>query len=161
MLFSGSKHQKRKGFAITPVVFAGLFLVVGIMLLNFLVLDFKVSEGITQESRLSKLLSEGLVNKTSSENLLLFHSLDAIPLSQNTSQLESTLTQKMGGPVHVTVCNQDSLNLSYTGTFYRNESGMTVNKTYTIQRTVTCGMLEKITGQNASVECATTDFVCS
>ena len=142
-----------RGFVVTPILFVGIFLVAGLMLLNFITFDSAMKDSIAFESRLRNLESGLMEEQTSVGTALLFHSAKEAPWVSNQTELEAGISYKMGAPVTVWGCGPDSFKVNCTGSFYRSEEGMEINRTYTVTKEITCPIITEISKNNATFEC--------
>ncbi len=150
----------RKGFTITPILFIGMILITGIMLLTFTDLDRRVSEGISKESQLNKLQAALLENRTSTEALLLFHSANESTYAGTKSGLEAAIGTRMGGISEIVSCLSDRFTVQFNQTFYQRSMDSIVNTTYTVSRTLNCNQINDLTDRNATVNCGGTTLSC-
>jgi len=150
-----------RGFAITPLLFVGIFLIVGLMLLNFTDTDFRITKSISQEARLAELQEALMENRTSAGNLLFQYSVQAAPLVNYSWQLEQVLKEALGGPVNITDCTPDSFRSCLNYTFYKKNLDSEINRSYTISRVITCEAIKDITGQKARIDCGSVTVNCA
>ena len=154
-------HPKRmKGFTITPVLFMGLIIITGIMLITFTDMDRMVSEGISKESQLNKLQAALMENRTSTEMLLLFHSANESTHAGTRPGLENAIAARMGGPVEIVSCLSDRFTVRFSQTFCQQELDSSINTTYTVSRILDCGRINGLTGRNATVDCGGATLSC-
>ena len=140
----------RKGFAITPVLFVGLALVTGLMLINFTDLDRRVSEGISKESQLNRLQSAFFENMTATETLLLFYSANESTYASTKSNLESRISARMGGPVSIPLCGDIGFVVEFNETFSMGTLEAFLNRTYSLQKVILCEHVNGLTGRNTT-----------
>jgi hypothetical protein len=150
----------RKGFTITPILFVGLILITGLMLLNFTDLDRRVSEGISKETQLNKLHAALMENQTNTETLLLFHSANESTYSSTRAGLESAIGSRMGGTARIVSCLSDRFTVEFNETFYMESLDATANSTYSARRTLDCARINGLTDRNATVSCGSVTLSC-
>jgi hypothetical protein len=152
---------KMRGFVITPILFVGIFLVSGLMLLNFITLDSNMRDSIAFESRLRNLDNGLMEEKTTIGTSLLFYAAKEAPWVANQDELEAGISSKMGSPVTVWGCGPDYFKVNYTGNFYRSEEDMEINQTYIVTKDITCPIILEIGKNNASFTCNPYTITCT
>ena len=149
-----------RGFAMTPVLFVGLILIVGMMLLTFMDMDFRASEGIAHEGRLNKLAGGYLENRTSAEVSLFYYSALSAAESSAVPELESRISGRIGHPVHVTGCSADGFDVYYDESYTAREMESSINRTYRVEKRINCDAVLQLVYRNVTLNCGTEIFRC-
>src|SRR3989338_599195 len=97
-------NQDMKGFAVTPIVFIGLFIITGLMLVSFSDLDRKLVDGISKVSSIKTLEAGFLSNKTSTENILYLQSVFGLEKASTQAQLQENISRLVEDSVTITSC---------------------------------------------------------
>ena len=139
-----------KGFAITPVLFIGAFLIAGLMLLTFIDSDTQIVKGILHESEISNLFELYMENKTSTSNLLFQYAVTLSPNASSKQDLEAELKSLTGCNVSIT-CHYDYFTLKADCNFYKKLGDSEINRDFTISKNITCEAINDITKKNATI----------
>lgn len=149
-----------KGFTITPVLFVGLVLITGLMLISFTDLDRRISEGISKESQLNRLKEDFMENRTATGVLLLFHSANESTYASDRSGLESAIGARMGGPVEIVSCQAGGFTVEFNQTFSDSTPDAWIDETYSIRKGLDCDRINGLTDRNATVSCGSVTLSC-
>jgi len=145
-----------KAFTITPILFVGLFIITGIVLLNFFDLDTKLSGAINRESRLNNIYYDYLENKTQMENLLLFYSIDELKKDYRKSVIQTSLRNKLGDVI-ITDCQVDFFIVEYSYNFNKIRVDLKIDKNILIDKKITCSIISEIHPAIPSSNCINCD----
>ena len=132
-----------KAFTITPILFIGLFIITGIVLLNFFDLDTKLSDAINRESRLNNIYYDFMENKTQMESLLLFYSIDELKNDNRKSAIQTSLRNKLGD-VTVIDCQVDFFVVEYSYNFNEIREDLKIDKNVLINKKITCDIANEV-----------------
>lgn len=141
-----------RGFAITPMLFVGIFLIVGLMMITFIDTDTRITSGISQEAKLTELQEAFLEHKITTSSLLYFYSVDNATKVNTSEELENSLENLLGGAASVT-CLPGSFGVQLNYTFYKKSQDAEINRSYSLYREIACSEVEELTGNNATIEC--------
>lgn len=149
-------HNIKKGFSATPVIFLGLFLISGILIINFSDIDRRLVEGIKNENTLHKLYSDYMENKTNQKSLLLFYSVEACSSDTTDVLIEEYVENKIGGKVKVYECNSDEkyflIRQEYE--FLKNLGQAKINKNISVMQKITCDLIKEFSdGAEPIINC--------
>ncbi len=151
-----------KGFAVSPIIFIGLFIITALMLISFSDLDRKLTDGITKISSLKKLEAEYLLNKTSAENLLHLHSVFGLNGSSTEAQLKANISRLVGEPIDIVSCSPTYFTTRMVKNFYRTDGPASINRTYSIIKNITCIDVAALNvSRPLSVSCSSAAFSCA
>lgn len=150
-----------KGFAVTPIIFIGLFIITALMLISFSDLDRKLVDGMTKVSGVKKLEGEYLINKISAENLLHLQSVFGLVGASTENQLKDNITMLMGEPITLS-CQPSYFTTKLSKNYYKTDGSASINKTYTIEKNITCADLDTLKiSRPISILCSSATFSCS
>jgi len=155
-------NQDMKGFAVTPIVFIGLFIITGLMLVSFSDLDRKLVDGISKVSSIKTLEAGFLSNKTSTENILYLQSVFGLERASTQAQLQQNISRLVEDIISITSCQPAYFTTSLTKNYYKADGQALINKTYTIGKNITCidavslNIIHPI-----SIACSSATFSCS
>ncbi|MFQ5647987.1 MAG: hypothetical protein ACE5FW_02015 [Candidatus Aenigmatarchaeota archaeon] len=142
-----------KGFAITPLLFIGVFLIVGLMLLNFTDTDARIASGISQETRLAGLEEAFQENKTTAATLLFNLSIDAVASGYTESGLLAAwLGDVLGGNATIS-CAPKSYKVQLASSFQKSNLDSEINRSYTVARNMTCSTIRDLAGVCPVLDC--------
>ena len=149
-----------KGFTITPVLFIGMFLIVGIMLLTFSDIDRKSSENRQKETLLKK-LSYGLLEQEATEqNSLYLQSILGTVGASTDSQLKANITALLGSQVSLGDCQQTYFTVVSNRAYSKSQSPASINTTYTLYQNITCSDIQSLGIFSTSIQCPSVLFSC-
>ncbi|MBU5557728.1 MAG: hypothetical protein QW751_01090 [Candidatus Aenigmatarchaeota archaeon] len=130
-----------KGFVVTPVLFVGLFLIVGLMVITFASVDKQLAAGIAAESAARKLAAEALERHLDASSSLMYFALMAN--SSNCSEMQIAIQGNMTAAGHVGNVSVLPGDITHTVVwleeYLRNSGAASINRTIRIERTIPGG----------------------
>ncbi len=150
-----------KGFAITPLLFVGLFAIAGIMLLSFGEMERKTRDSIEKQSLLRSIGSAAIENYTSEISLLYFASVSGTVSASTQAELEANITRILGKTAKVTDCRAGYFTSSLDHSFVKSQKPASVNDTRIVFRKITCADIYSLDKDPVSITCVQTGvFSC-
>ena len=139
-----------KGFTVTPVLFVGILVIVGIMMITFTTFDKNFTNALSDESAVSGASSKYQAALTSAESYVMLTTAQLASQYNETGRLVEE-SEKAG--IYLIDCGPDYLTAAYAGTFQAEEGGVTIDRTIEIEKVVNCDAIEVATGKRAKVDC--------
>ena len=149
-----------KGFTITPILFVGLFLIIGLMLITFSDIDRKAAVSAEKESVLGKAQADMLQKQISDQNILHINSILAAVGSKNDADLKNNITILVGDTAYLTDCQQAYFTVVYNKTYTKNYPQASINTTYTLSQNITCADIQGLKIFGISIQCPAAVFSC-
>jgi len=154
-----SSHKK--GFSATPVIFLGLFLITGLLILNFSDVERRVVEGIGKENEAHKLYSDFIENKTSRASLLLTYTLDACSEGTTETSIETAVGGKLSGSVDVYGCNEKSFFVNNEYGYDKELQNSNINRDVVVEQKITCDIIFELKAKKPKITCSSGTVDCS
>ena len=148
-----------KGISATPVIFLGLVLIAGIMMLSFSDIDMRIVGGIGTESVLNKLYLEYSENLISHENLLLFYSIEAASVYDNKNSIEEFLEKKLSSNIRIKKCEENYFTIESNYNYINYIENTNIEKNISITKNITCELIERFCKLN--IQCDNGQFNCN
>ncbi len=142
-----------KGFAVTPILFIGLFVVAGIMLITFGDIQRKMDDSIEKQAILRNLGSEAMEKRMSEESLLYFASVSGTLNASNTNQLVANITRILGKTATITDCKAGHFTSAVGYSFIKTQQQASINDIGVISRNITCGDIQSLGKAPTSITC--------
>jgi len=142
-----------KGFVITPVLFIALFLIAGIMMITFMTIDKRVAGGINAEAALRKAQADLLENRTGTEDLLFYASVDSADVSGTEAELKAGIEASFS-PVSLAFDPAQQpkwFTVNYTYDFSRQADAVSIEKSVTASSRVSCAAINAFHMHNISI----------
>ena len=149
-----------KGFTITPILFIGLFIITGLMMITFSDIDRGVSATAEKESLLVKIQSDFLQKQISDNSILYIDSILATVGATNDIQLVNNISNLVGDTVHLSDCQQSFFAVFYNKTYTKNYQQATINTTYGLYQNITCADINGMKISSINIQCPSTTFSC-
>jgi hypothetical protein len=154
----------RKGFTITPLLFVGVFLIVSIMLISFSDFDRRSVETLAKESRLEALEAGFLENRLTIETYLVSIAAQTAgdPAVKDIQDLYYNTSMAFGDIVDILECQRNYFTIEYNGSYSYTDPDMEIiNRTYRIERNITCDTVRQVTGRKPLIDCYGPWFNCT
>lgn len=149
-----------KGFTITPILFVGLFLITGLMLITFSDIDRKVAANMEKESLLGKAQSDFLQKQISDSSVLYVDSILATVGAANDVQLINNISGLVGDTVYMVDCQESFFTVFYNRTYIKNYRQAAINTTYSLHQNITCADIKSLKISNINIQCPEVIFSC-
>ena len=146
----------------TPVIFLGLFLITGILMISVSDLDRKIVEGIEQDNVLEGVYINYLENKTNQASLLFQATISTVSTDNSITKqyVESSVDEKTNYTSTIILCNEKNFTIQQK--YFYNQTTRTTNitKTIIIEREITCDNIENYSGKRPQIVCGTITVNC-
>ena len=155
-----------KGFLVSPILLVGLILITGVIIINFSDIDSRIAEGISQESRVNKVLAQAFENKISTENLILFYGAEAAKTKATETEVENEIKSKLNAPtsnikIKPASCGTDEFTVDYLDYEFKSSIfDVKIKRPPVISKTITCNQYKEIIGCPSALTCNSQKFCC-
>jgi hypothetical protein len=146
----------------TPIIFLGLFLITGILMISVSDLDRKVVEGIENDNVLEGVYINYLENTTNQASLLFQATMDVVSTDSTITKqyVESSVNSKTSQSTTITSCNERDFTIQQEYVYNDNVRKTNITKKAIIERKITCIDIENYSGKKPQISCDSKTMNC-